>query len=114
MLGQTVTAEPGTWTSSEIDYTYQFNDGVEGSSADYVLAEGDELTGVFVTVRATNRIDTVEATSRVYTVEGLTNLTAPTISGDWQTVTVQPASAYLALMLSAFCCCSTLAMRSGV
>ena len=95
VLGQTVTAEPGTWTSSEIDYTYQFNDGTEGSSADYVLAEGDELTGVFVTVRATNRIDTVEATSQVYTVEGLANLTAPTISGDFvvgETVTADPGT----------------------
>ena len=68
VVGQTVTAEPGTWTSSGISYTYQFNDGVESTNPDYVLAEGDELTGVYVTVRATNRIDTIVATSETYDV----------------------------------------------
>ena len=95
VLGQTVTAEPGTWTSSGISYTYQFNDGVESTNPDYVLAEGDELTGVYVTVRATNRIDTIVATSEVYTVEGLTNITLPTISGDFvvgETVTADPGT----------------------
>jgi len=95
VLGQTITADKGVWLGEGLTYTYQFNGGVEGSSNEYVLADGDELTGVFVTVRATNRIETVSAVSQVTAVDNLTNLTAPTIEGIFsvgETVTADPGT----------------------
>jgi hypothetical protein len=95
VIGETVTAEPGNWLGEDLTYTYQFNDGVEGSSADYVLTDGDELTGLYVTVRASNNFGEVAATSVVYTVENLTNIDLPTITGTFvvgETVTADPGT----------------------
>lgn len=66
--GETVTATSGEWVGEDLEFTYQFNDGIEGTSPNYTLQVGDSLTGVYVTVRATNRVETVSAVSTNYTV----------------------------------------------
>lgn len=70
--GETVTADPGEWVGEDLEFTYQFNGGIEGTSANYILQVGDSLTGVYVTVRATNRVETVSAVSTNYTVDEAT------------------------------------------
>ena len=67
--GETVTATSGEWVGEDLEFTYQFNNGIEGTSPDYTLQVGDSLTGVYVTVRATNRVETVSAVSINHTVE---------------------------------------------
>ena len=66
---ETVTADPGEWVGEDLEFTYQFNDGIERTSPNYTLQIGDSLTGVYVTVRATNRVETVSAVSVNHTVE---------------------------------------------
>ena len=95
VLGETITADAGDWEQNDLTFTYQFNSEAEGSSNEYELQEGDEETGVYVTVRGTNRLGTVEAVSKTETVETLTNLTLPTISGVFEVgeeVTADPGT----------------------
>ena len=83
VAGQVVTADPGEWTGSDLTFSYSFDGLISSNEPEYELTETDVETGVFVEVTATNRIGSVVAVSKTTPVAALTNLTLPTISGDF-------------------------------
>lgn len=88
-VGKTLTADPGTWTPSDVTHAYQWlrgDDAITGATAaTYKLVAADVGAQISVRVTATKGTDTLLATSAktaaVADLPPVVNNTAPTVTG---------------------------------